>query len=165
MLNSVVWIILWVGAIGCGVMAGVYFTFSTFVMTSLARIEPPAGIAAMQSINEVIVRSIFLPLFFITTLLSAAAVVLGLTMPDRPGAQWMLIAGAAYVVGMFVCTVVFNVPLNNRLAAVDPSSAAGAQVWELYLRVWTRWNHVRTVSCTLASVLFVLAIWAQKAPS
>ena len=30
-------------AIGCGLMAGVYFAFSTFVMTSLGRIAPQAA--------------------------------------------------------------------------------------------------------------------------
>lgn len=39
--------LLWGSAIGCGLMAGVYFAFSTFVMTSLGRLAPPAGAAAM----------------------------------------------------------------------------------------------------------------------
>ena len=35
----------------------------------------------------------------------------------------MVAAGALYLVGMFVVTMVFNVPLNNTLAVVNPASA------------------------------------------
>ena len=37
----------------------------------------------------------------------------------------MIAGGLLYVVGMFVVTMVFNVPLNNALAAVDPASPEG----------------------------------------
>jgi uncharacterized membrane protein len=43
--------LLWISAIGCGLLAGLYFAFSTFVMTALGRIDQAAGIAAMNSIN------------------------------------------------------------------------------------------------------------------
>ena len=38
-------------ALGCWLMAGVFFAFSTFVMKALARLQPAQGIAAMQAIN------------------------------------------------------------------------------------------------------------------
>ena len=41
-----------VGAVGSGLVAGVFFAFSTFVMSGLRRAPAPAGIAAMQSINR-----------------------------------------------------------------------------------------------------------------
>ena len=69
--------LLWLSAIGCGLLAGLYFAFSTFIMTALSRVPAPAGIAAMQSINAVILNLWFLPLFLGTTalcvLLAAAA--------------------------------------------------------------------------------------------
>ena len=42
-------LLLWFSAISVGLMAGVYFTFSAFVMRSLDAIEAPAGMLAMQS--------------------------------------------------------------------------------------------------------------------
>ena len=33
----------------------------------------------------------------------------------------MLAGGVLYVLGMFVVTMVFNVPLNDTVAATDPS--------------------------------------------
>ena len=51
--------LLWFTAISVGIMAGVYFTFSAFVMRSLDAIEAPAGMLAMQSINRIILKSVF----------------------------------------------------------------------------------------------------------
>jgi uncharacterized membrane protein len=152
---------LWFAAIGAGLMAGVYFTFSTFVMTALARLPQAAGIGAMQSINRVILRSPFMPLFFATTLASAALAVLGILRWGEPGALAMLTGGVTYVAGMFLCTAARNVPLNNALDAVAPASAEADAVWSRYLTVWTRWNHVRTIACTLACGLFIAAIVAS----
>ena len=41
----------WFSALGCGLIAGVFFAFSAFVMKALALLPPAQGIAAMQSIN------------------------------------------------------------------------------------------------------------------
>lgn len=150
--------ILWFGAVGCGLMAGVYFAFSAFIMSSFARIETSAGILAMQSINDVILRSAFMPLFFATSLAALGVSVAALSDVTRSGAVWMLTAGILYFIGMFLCTVFFNVPLNNKLKDSDSHSAYGAEVWDQYLRQWTRWNHVRTIASTLSSIFFFIAI-------
>jgi uncharacterized membrane protein len=72
------------------------------------------------------------------------------------GSGLTLIAGAIYFVGMFVCTVVFNVPLNNVLAGLKEDIANAGEVWSHYLKVWTQWNHLRTVS---SLVTCGLSIW------
>jgi uncharacterized membrane protein len=152
--------LLWFCAIGCGLLGGLYFAFSTFVMAALGRIGQVAGISAMNAINVDIVRSPFIPIFFGTTLASAALAGLAVFRGGEPGALAMMAGGIIYVLGMFVVTVVFNVPLNNALAAVDPASADAGSLWARYLRDWTFWNHVRTVACTGASALFIAAIAA-----
>jgi len=73
----------------------------------------------------------------------------------------MLVGGLVYVLGMFGVTMVFNVPLNNALAAADPSSQGTAPLWARYLKEWTFWNHVRTVACVAACALFIVAITAR----
>lgn len=110
--------LLWFSAIGCGLLAGVYFAFSAFVMASLARLTPPAGIAAMNSINIEIVKSFFMPLFLGTTLAGVALVFFAIFRWGEAGAMAMLAGGLIYVLGMFVVTMMFNVPLNDALAAV-----------------------------------------------
>jgi uncharacterized membrane protein len=150
--------LLWFSAIGCGLLAGLYFAFSTFIMTALGRIDQAAGISAMNSINVVIVQSVFLPVFMASTLTSLLLAVLSLFRWDEPGALLMLAGGLLYVVGMFVVTMLFNVPLNNALAVVAPASDEARTIWARYLTDWTWWNHVRTITSTLAFALFIAAI-------
>jgi uncharacterized membrane protein len=158
MRQLVVSSLLWFSAIGCGLVAGLYFAFSAFIMPSLGRIDQTAGISAMNAINADIVRSLFMPLFLGTTLASAALAVLACFRWGEEGAIVMLAAGVVYVVGMFVVTIVFNVPLNDALAAVDPAASSAAPLWARYLQDWTFWNHVRTIASTGAAILFTVAI-------
>jgi uncharacterized membrane protein len=157
-MHSLVTGLLWLSAIGCGLLAGLYFAFSTFIMTALGRIDQAAGIAAMNEINKVIVPSLFLPVFLGSTLTCLALAILAPFRWDEPGAALWLAGGVLYVVGMFVVTAAFNVPLNNALAAVQPASSEAGALWARYLVDWTWWNHVRTIASTLAFVLFIAAI-------
>jgi uncharacterized membrane protein len=47
MLHLFITVLLWFSAIGCGLMAGVYFAFSFFIMTSLASV----GLAILGVLN------------------------------------------------------------------------------------------------------------------
>ena len=153
-------LLLWPAAVGCGVMAGVYFAFSAFVMVALDRVGQAQAIAVMNAINIVIVKSPFMPVFLATTLASAALAVMALLRWNQSAALVMLAGGVLYVFGMFIVTVACNVPLNDALAAVDPSGPAAAEVWARYLKDWTFWNHVRTVASMAACALFIAALAA-----
>src|SRR5690606_13121244 len=56
MADSVVALSLAIAAIGAGLMAGVYFAFSGFIMRSLDQLGAAAATDAMNAINEVILR-------------------------------------------------------------------------------------------------------------
>lgn len=161
MLQSIITGLLWFSAIGCGLLAGLYFAFSAFIMTALGRIAQASGISAMNAINAVIVQSLFMPVFLGTTLSALVLAIAGALRWGQPGASAMLLSGALYVIGMFGCTAIIHVPMNNALAAVDPAGAEAASVWARYLSDWTLWNHVRTISSTLACALFIWAIAAR----
>jgi uncharacterized membrane protein len=152
-------ILLWFCALGCALLGGLYFAFSAFIMTALREVGA-AGIAAMNAINRVILKSWFMPLFFGTTLACAALLVVGLLRLERPGSLLLIAGGLLYVAGMFAITMFCNVPLNNALQAVSTESRTGNAIWADYLRRWTRWNHVRTVSCLGTAALFILRLAA-----
>ena len=148
--------LLWAAALSSGLMAGVYFAFSGFIMKAFDKIEPAQSVAAMNSINEVILRSFFMPVFYGSSIISFLLVIVAFVFWGEAGAGLALIAGMVYFVGMFACTVVFNVPLNNALARPGPDSDNAQQIWSRYLSTWTRWNHLRTV-CSL--ITCALCIW------
>ena len=48
MIDDTLFALTLVSALGCGLIAGAFFAFSSFVMKALGRLPPPQGIAAMQ---------------------------------------------------------------------------------------------------------------------
>src|SRR5260370_18932212 len=42
------------------------------------------------------------------------------------GSAWLVVGGLLYVVSTFLVTIVFNVPLNDALAAIDPDNAGAS---------------------------------------
>lgn len=144
--------------LGCGLVAGIFFAFSTFVMRALARLQPPQGIAAMQSINITVINPLFMAAFLGTAAACIFLAISSLLKWHQPGAIPLLIGSLLYLVGTVGVTIVFNVPLNDALAVVKPDSPEAASLWTRYLTNWTIWNHVRTVAELAAAALFSLTL-------
>ena len=141
-----------------GLMAGVYFTFSVFVMKSLNELPAFQAAQAMNKINDVIVNTLFLPIFFGSTLWYAGVIIWTLTDWQNERSVLMIIAALIYILGMFVVTAFGNVPLNNRLKEKEKSNDELAIYWKEYLNSWIKLNHLRTISCIAACCLLTLAL-------
>lgn len=147
-----------IAALGCGLIAGVFFAFSTFVMKALAQQTPAQGIAAMQSINITVINPWFMAAFLGTGVICLILTIASVFRWQQPGAIYLLVSALFYLVGCFGVTMVFNVPLNDALAVANPTSPESANLWTNYLTNWTFWNHVRTIAAFIAAALFTLAI-------
>lgn len=158
MIDGLLFALTLLSALGCGLMAGAFFAFSTFVMQALGRLPPPQGIAAMQTINIVVINPGFLGVFVGTAVLCVLLAVAALLTWTGPAAIYLLAGSALYFAGTFLVTMLFNVPLNNALAAADPVGTEGASLWSKYLVTWTAWNHVRTAAGLAAMASFILAL-------
>jgi uncharacterized membrane protein len=142
-------------ALGCALIGGVFFAFSTFVMPALNERPPAEAVAAMQSINVVVLQSMFIPVMQGTALL--CVVLAALTPFLRGSLETGLTIGGAflYLLGTLAVTVARNIPLNDALVAVNSSGPDAPDFWRRYYRDWTRWNHVRTLAALAASALFM----------
>ncbi|MGQ0584928.1 MAG: anthrone oxygenase family protein [Reyranella sp.] len=158
MINQAVVAATFAAAIGCGLVAGIFFAFSSFVMGALGRIPPEQGINAMQSINVVVINRSFFLAFFGTAALCLALFAGAWFWWGVPAGKFLLLGSVVYLTGTIGVTMVFNVPLNNALAAVVPASTEGATLWAHYLDRWTTWNTVRTVAPTVSMALFIAAL-------
>jgi uncharacterized membrane protein len=157
-MERLLYIATFAAALGSGLVAGIFFAFSTFVMGALARIQQAAGISAMQSINVVVLNPVFLSVFVGTAILCGVLMLSAFLGWSPPRSIYLIAGSLLYFVGCFLVTMFFNVPLNDALAAVAPGSTEGANLWMRYLSVWTNWNHVRTAASLAASVFFILAL-------
>jgi uncharacterized membrane protein len=52
-IDGLLYTLTLITALGCGLAAGVFYAFSTFVMKALARLPAAQGFAAMQSISDI----------------------------------------------------------------------------------------------------------------
>ena len=100
--------LVFVAAIGSGTVGGIFYAFSSFVMKALGRIPPEQGIAAMNSINVVVINPSFM-FAFIDTVLVCLALAPG-SYYWWPQVNGKLVLGAAllYLVGSFAVTMLFN---------------------------------------------------------
>ena len=143
-------------AIGSGIVAGMFYAFSTFIMAALGKLPAENGIAAMQSINITVINPLFM-LAFMGTGLVCLAIAIGAFWT---GERLAPVAAALYIVGCIGVTMACNVPLNDALAGAQANTAEAAQLWSRYLRDWTFWNHVRTAASLLAAILLTVSLRA-----
>ncbi|GAB7052128.1 anthrone oxygenase family protein [Catenuloplanes indicus] len=139
-------------------IAGLFFSFSFVTNRGLGRLGDIGYLRAMQSINVAIVNPVFLAAFLGPLVLLPLALILRLQDGWSAEGGLLLAACALYVVGGFGVTVGANIPLNNRLDAVDLHSATDAEassVRRWFEVPWARWHALRTAATTLsvASVL------------
>lgn len=151
-------------ALGTGLIAGVFFAFSTFVIQALVRLPSAQGLAAMQSINLAVINPWFLLPFLGA---SAACLSLGagaIWQWSRPGSAWLLGGSLLYLIGTLGVTIACNVPRNEALAAIVATETGSVAVWLRYVQEWTFWNHVRTLAALMAAGCLTWAIWQQRGP-
>lgn len=150
---------MWLGIIGSAVNFGIFFSFSIFIMKALSLIRTSEAINAMNSINRVIVRTLFLPIFFATALADFYLIIHIMLNMDIVAAfgSPALFGALSYIFGCFGITVAFNVPLNHRLSLVISEQKSGQNIWNIYMKEWTFWNHIRTTACLLSLILLILS--------
>jgi len=153
------WIVPALGAavIICAIISGVFLAFSDFVMKSLTIAQPSVGIVSMQLINRKVYRSLFLILLMGFAAGCLILAYIALVYISGNASFWVLAGSGIYLLGVFLVTIIFNVPMNKQLDALDYKSLETAKYWKTYTSSWTRWNHVRTLSSTIAAICFLVA--------
>ncbi|HET6665696.1 MAG TPA: anthrone oxygenase family protein [Intrasporangium sp.] len=143
-------------AAASGVMGGVLFGFSSFVMPALRRLPASQAVAAMQAVNRTAPRALGLPLV-VSGPGTAAVAAWALTRTDVAGtARTLLVTGAVTAVAAFAITAAYHVPRNDRLDTVDAMSEAAGLAWESFVPGWVSMNHART-ALSLVSAGLVIA--------
>lgn len=140
-------------------IGGVFLAFSDFIMRSFDLVGNQAGIETMQVLNVEIMRSAFMALFMGLAVLSLFILVYAAFNLDGTPRNLLVLAGGTYLLGVFAVTAAGNVPLNNQLAALAPTTSQALAFWkETYMTRWVTLNSVRTLACFIASGLTLGAL-------
>jgi uncharacterized membrane protein len=149
-----------VAALGSAIVGGIFYGFSSFVMKALGRIAPEQGVAAMNSINVVVINPSFMLSFAGTALVCLPLAAGSYLWWDQLSGKLVLVAALLYLAGSFGLTMVLHQPMNLKLGALQPAQAVA--YWPAYVQTWTVWNHVRTVAPLVSAVLFVVALFLKR---
>lgn len=139
-------------------IAGLLYAYTCSVNLGLGRLKDEEYLKAMQSINAAIVNPLFMLSFLGAPIFLLLAMFLNFSQLGR--FTFLLAAFIVYIIGVLGITFARNVPLNNRLAEFDISSAsleeiAKTRVW--YEKPWNRWHTIRTIAATIAVALIFIA--------
>jgi uncharacterized membrane protein len=147
-----------ISLISTALVAGVFLTFSDFVMRSLNEAKTSGGIEVMQGINREVFKTLFMVLLIGMWPVSAGLGAYAYLTHIDNGGPAIMTAALIYSVGVIGVTLIFNVPMNNRLAAMDHDSPDGATYWtDVYFPRWTFWNWVRAIAAGVSSVFYLIA--------
>lgn len=157
-------IVLEFSAIACGLVSGVFLTFSDFVMRSLNGAKPAAGIEVMQVINREVYSSVFIALLLGMSALSPLLAGYAYLYIAGPTASLIMAGSAIYLTGVLGVTLACNVPMNTRLDAMELASPQAATYWTgTYFPRWTMWNHIRTFASAASAICFLVAcVWLAQ---
>lgn len=158
MLKRGLYVLTFAAAIGSGVVAGIFFAFSSFVMEALGRIASESGIAAMNAINITVYNPGFMFAFMGTAAVCLALAAGSYSLWKSLDGKLLLAASLIYIIACVGVTMLFNVPLNEALAAAAPGTQEEADLWTRFLSDWTFWNHVRTVAALVSAIMFIIGL-------
>jgi len=160
-------LVLAIGTLITGLVAGLLFGFSVAVNPGLGRLTDAGYLQSMQSINVAILNPVFLLCFMAPLILLPVAT----WMQYKHGANgawiWMLAATLLYVIAVFGVTMGGNVPLNDALAKADlsianPASLAAQRA--AFEPLWNKLHSIRTIAniASLALCIYSCIITLKK---
>jgi uncharacterized membrane protein len=157
-------IVLILATLLCSLVAGFLFAFATIVMPGIKTLNDRDFIRAFQVIDGIIQNNqpLFVAVWLGSVVASVAAAGLGIGQLDSTQRLLLIAAPLVYLLGVQLSTFTINVPLNNRLQAlnVDAMNAIELKAARLNFEPgWNRWNLVRTPFASLTSVLFMILLF------
>lgn len=152
--------ILGLTTLACGLIAGLFYSYSCSVNPGLKALNDFGYLSAMQSINRAILNPVFFFSFMGTLILLPISTYLSYSPSLSPRFWLLLSATLLYVVAVFGVTMFGNVPLNDALDKFNLSTATADELAAQRALFEAKWNMLHAIR-TWASVLsFILAIGA-----
>ena len=147
----------------CTLVAGFVFAFAVVVMPGIRTLGDGEFLRAFQVMDRVIQNNhpLFMLVWVGSILAVFATVIIGVA--TLSGSDRLLVVAAAFVYLAFVQlpTFVVNVPLNNRLQALDVAAldASGLDAARTAFEArWNRWNRFRTAAACVGTIMLLLVL-------
>ena len=97
--SRVILVLILIAVIGSGIVGGIFYGFSSFVMRGLGRLPPEQGAAAMNHINVTVITPSFMLAFMGTALICVVILIASYFWWGQLSGKLMLAASLLYWVG------------------------------------------------------------------
>lgn len=147
----------------CSLVAGFLFAFAVVVMPGIKKLGDREFILTFQVIDRIIQNNqpIFLLVWVGSAVLLIASLAIGFVQLEGPGLMLMILVTVSYIFGVQLPTVIFNIPLNNKVQTLEVEEIGEDTlkiVREEFESPWNRWNLMRTVISSLVSIMLIILL-------
>lgn len=161
-MDSAYEIALVAAALLCGLVSGFLFAFVVVAMPGIGRFGDRVFLQAFREMDLIIQRRH--PAFMVMWLGSvvAALAAAGLSSGADADGTWLtFIAAAVWIIGVQLPTFRINIPMNDRVQALDLESLSEAELSAergAFEPRWNRWNRNRTIAGIASTILLLFAL-------
>ena len=150
-------------ALLCSLVAGFVFAFATVAMPGIQSLGDRDFLRAFKVMDLVIQRNqpVFMLVWVGSVVALAIAALLSLWEVDGVERLFTILAAVVYAFGVQLPTATVNVPLNNKLQALDIDAVNDSSIRrarEDFEHRWLRWNSIRTVFAVVTSALLIVLL-------
>ncbi len=153
-------LVLLLSTVSTALIGGLFYAYSCSVLPGLTRLSDLSFLQAMQAIN----RAILNPLFFISFMgtLILLPICTWFFYEKNPSLTFYLLLAATllYAGGVFLVTMVGNVPLNNILDGASLEKMSAGELSALRNKFEPAWNLYHSIRTVISCVCIVILTYA-----
>jgi len=158
-------ILLIVAIVSTGLMAGIFFTWTNAVKPGIGTLDDINYMKAFQAMNRVILNPLFYMAFILPVLTISISTYMNFGSPKLYVVELLLISTLMYCMGVFLVTIVGNIPLNELLENTDLEKISLTELGDLREKIENKWNSfnlIRTISSFISFLLLVICLFFIK---
>jgi uncharacterized membrane protein len=139
-----------------GLLAGIFFTWANAVTPGIGKLDDINYLRAFQNMNRTIQNPLFFLVFFGSMLFSFIA---AYCYKSNNAVFWVVIAAALlYFIGVFLVTILGNIPLNEMLDKTNLTSITLQEAAILRDKFEAKWNTLHLIRTVISLLSFLLLI-------
>ena len=148
----------------CSLVAGFLLAFAVVAMPGMKSLNDREFIRAFQVIDGVIQnrQPIFMVVWIGSVVALLTSAVLGIGQLDGYERMLIICAALVYMLGVQLPTFTINIPLNNKLQALEVDTMDETRrkaARDDFEPRWNRWNAIRTAFASLTSTQLIVLLF------
>ncbi len=146
-------------------MAGIFFTWTNAVKPGIGTLDDMTYMKAFQAMNRLILNPLFYVVFILPVLTISISTYMSFGSTKLYVFELFLLSTLLYVLGVFLITILGNIPLNDLLENTDLEKISLTELSDLRGKIENKWNNfnlIRTVSSFISFLLLVICLFFIK---